>query len=266
MPILGLIDAATFSNAVGVTTGSATVTKNAADAIDAGDIIELSGVRYYVKSVDSTTQITLGSNYAAATNAALAGAVRRTAPKALADYIVGGGDSAAGDVQIIGVSRAEAQLATNKARGISSPGWWAYRTYTDAAGTTRHKAECIASFKDGSAVSGDASDDAAAADVLVTISITQQPTQNANPVSIADGATSTVAMTAIATPPGDASVLTFQWQKLSGDKWSNVAGQTSATLSFSPYAAADAGEYRCKINSTNGGAEVISNVLTVETA
>ena len=55
-----------------------------------------------------------------ATNAALAGAVRRTAPKALADYIVGGGDSAAGDVQIIGVSRAKAQLATNKARGISS--------------------------------------------------------------------------------------------------------------------------------------------------
>ncbi|BCU94193.1 MAG: hypothetical protein CM15mV4_1580 [Caudoviricetes sp.] len=41
MPILGLIDAATFSNAVGVTSGSATVTKNAADSIDAGDIIEL---------------------------------------------------------------------------------------------------------------------------------------------------------------------------------------------------------------------------------
>ena len=177
MPILGLIDAATFSNAVGVTTGSATVTKNAADAIDAGDIIELSGVRYYVKSVDSTTQITLGSNYAAATNAALAGAVRRTAPKALADYIVGGGDSASADVQILGVSRAEAQLSENKSRGISGPGWWAYRTYTDAAGTTRHKAECIASFKDGSAVSGDASDDAAVGDVTSLITISSHSNQ-----------------------------------------------------------------------------------------
>ena len=55
MPILGLIDAATFNNAVGVTSGSATVTKNAADSIDAGDIIELSGVRYFVNSVDSDT-------------------------------------------------------------------------------------------------------------------------------------------------------------------------------------------------------------------
>ena len=156
MPILGLIDAATFSNAVGVTSGSATVTKNAADSIDAGDIIELSGVRYFVNSVDSDTQITLGTNYAAATNASLAGAVRRTAPKALADYVLRGGDSQSANVQILGVSLTEAQLTENKARGISGPGWWAYRTYTDAAGSTRHKAECVASFKDGSQVSGDA--------------------------------------------------------------------------------------------------------------
>ena len=165
MPILGLIDAATFSNAVGVTSGSATVTKNAADSIDAGDIIELSGVRYFVNSVDSDTQITLGSNYAAATNASLAGAVRRTAPKALSDFILRGATSVAASTQIIGVSLAEAKLAENKAKGLSSPGWWSYRTYTDAAGSTRHKAECIASFKDGSQVSGDASDDAVVGDL-----------------------------------------------------------------------------------------------------
>ena len=175
MPILGLIDAATFSNAVGVTSGSATVTKNAADSIDAGDIIELSGVRYFVNSVDSDTQITLGSNYAAATNASLAGAVRRTAPKALSDFILRGATSVAASTQIIGVSLAEAKLAENKAKGLSSPGWWSYRTYTDAAGSTRHKAECIASFKDGSQVSGDATDDAYAGDVTSTITISSQP-------------------------------------------------------------------------------------------
>lgn len=174
MPILGLIDSATFANTVAVTTGSATVTKHADDALAGGDILDLGGVQYYVKSVEGT-EVTLGSNYLAATNAALAGAKRRTAPKALADYILGGGDSAASTVQIIGVSRAEAQLKNNKDRGITGPGWWSYRTYQDAAGNTRHKSECIASFKDGSAVSGDYTDDLVAADALSVITISTQP-------------------------------------------------------------------------------------------
>ena len=259
MPILGLIDAATFSNAVGVTTGSATVTKNAADAIDAGDIIELSGVRYYVKSVDSTTQITLGSNYAAAKNASLAGAVRRTAPKALADYVVGGGDSASADVQILGVSLAEAQLSENKARGISSPGWWAYRTYTDAAGTTRHKAECIASFKDGSAVSGDATDDAVVGDVTSLITISTQPTDQ-------DTSGGAATFTVAASSTGTGASLTYQWQKLdvAGDQWANVSGATAASLALTGQTADESGDkYRVKINNSIGGVEVISAVATL---
>ena len=259
MPILGLIDAATFSNAVGVTTGSATVTKNAADAIDAGDIIELSGVRYYVKSVDSTTQITLGANYAAATNAALAGAVRRTAPKALADYVVGGGDSASADVQILGVSLAEAQLSENKARGISSPGWWAYRTYTDAAGTTRHKAECIASFKDGSAVSGDATDDAVVGDVTSLITISTQPTDQ-------DTSGGAATFTVAASSTGSGASLTYQWQRLdvAGDKWADVSGATAASLALTGQTADESGDkFRVKINNSIGGVEVISAVATL---
>ena len=86
-----------------------------------------------------------------------------------------GATSVAASTQIIGVSLAEAKLAENKAKGLSSPGWWSYRTYTDAAGSTRHKAECIASFKDGSQVSGDATDDAYAGDVTSTITISSQP-------------------------------------------------------------------------------------------
>ena len=168
---------------------------------------------------------------------------------------------------IVFVDETEAALESNKKRGINAPGWWSYFTYTDGSGKTRHKAEHLVTLANADLNANETqSDDTIAADVAVTISITQQPTQNANPVSLTDGANGSVAMSAIATPPGDASVLTFQWQKLSGDNWSDVAGQTSSTLSFTPYAAADAGEYRCKINSTNGGAEVISNVLTVQTA
>ena len=259
MPILGLIDAATFSNAVGVTNGSATVTKNAADSIDAGDIIELGGVRYFVNSVDSTTQITLGTNYAAATNASLAGAVRRTAPKALSDYILRGGDSQSSNVQILGVNLTEAQLSENKSRGISGPGWWAYRTYTDAAGNTRHKAECIASFKDGSQVSGDSTDDAVVGDVTSLITIDTEPADQ----NTSSGAAT---FTVVASSTGAGASLTYQWQKYdaAGDKWQNVSGANAASLALTGQQAADSGDrYRVKINNSIGGVEKISAEATL---
>ena len=144
MPILGSTDSAAFSNTVAVTNASATVTKNTADAIVGGDIIVLDGTQYFVNSVDGNT-VTLGKVYAGSTNASLAAAkvLRRTAPKALSDFILRGGTSTASTTQIIGVSRTEAQLSENKAKGLNSPGWWAYRTYTDAAGSTRHKLSLI---------------------------------------------------------------------------------------------------------------------------
>ena len=161
MPILGTTDSADFSNTVAVENASATVTKNTADAIAGGDIIVLDSVQYFVNSVDGNT-VTLGKVYAGSTNAALAAnkVQRRTAPKALSDFLLRGATSVAASTQIIGVSQAEAQLSENKAKGLSSPGWWAYRTFTDAGGSTRHKAECIASLKAGTALSGDFTDDA----------------------------------------------------------------------------------------------------------
>ena len=259
MPILGLIDAATFSNAVGVTSGSATVTKNAADSIDAGDIIELSGVRYFVNSVDSDTQITLGTNYAAATNASLAGAVRRTAPKALADYVLRGGDSQSANVQILGVSLTEAQLSENKARGISGPGWWAYRTYTDAAGSTRHKAECIASFKDGSQVSGDATDDAVVGDITSVITISTDPADQ----NTSGGAAT---FTVVASSTGAGASLTYQWQKydVAGSAFVDISGANAASLALTGQQAADSGDkYRVKVNNSIGGVEKISAEATL---
>ena len=168
---------------------------------------------------------------------------------------------------VLYIDETEAALEANKSRGLNAPGWWSYFSYTDVSGATRHKAEQLVFVAGGDTNANETqADDAQAADVAVTISITQQPTQNANPVSLTEGANSSVPMAAISTPPGDASLLTFQWQKKSGKRYVDVSGQTSASLSFSPYAAADAGDYRCKINSTNGGKEVISEVLTVQTA
>ncbi|AIX39033.1 hypothetical protein Syn9311C1_165 [Synechococcus phage ACG-2014b] len=45
---------------------------------------------------------------------------------------------------IVFIDAAEAVLNENASRGITGPGWWAYKTYTDGAGNTRHKAECLA--------------------------------------------------------------------------------------------------------------------------
>lgn len=37
----------------------------------------------------------------------------------------------------------EANVASNKAKGLGTAGWNTYTTYTDSNGNTRHKAECI---------------------------------------------------------------------------------------------------------------------------
>ena len=42
---------------------------------------------------------------------------------------------------IVFVDETEAGLAANKERGITAPGWWAYHTYTDSSGATRHRSE-----------------------------------------------------------------------------------------------------------------------------
>jgi len=165
--------------------------------------------------------------------------------------------------QTIFIDDTEAALAENKARGLNAPGWWSYFTYTDADGFTRHKAEMLVSITDPEANASETqTDDAAAADVSVLIDIQTQPVDTA----VAVAAALQLVLAATATPPGDASVLTFQWQKKSGKRWNNVSGATGTTFDIATYAATDAGSYRVKINSTNGAAEKISATAVVTTS
>lgn len=55
----------------------------------------------------------------------------------------------------------EAQQTVNRNKGIKSPGWVQYRTYTDAQGHTRHKAETLVAMK---SITGDAADDSVVVD------------------------------------------------------------------------------------------------------
>ena len=164
---------------------------------------------------------------------------------------------------IIFVDETEAGLAANKERGLTAPGWWAYRTYTDASGNTRHKANHLVVLTDAEANAQETlADDSAAADVAVLITFNAQP---APTTAVIVGQALNLVVDAIATPPGDASVLTYQWQKKSGRRWVNV-GADQPTYDVAVYAESDAGDYRVKINSSNGAAEVISDTATVVTA
>ena len=162
---------------------------------------------------------------------------------------------------IVFVDETEAQLAENKSRGITGPGWWSYFTYTDVSGATRHKTEQMVFITNPDGTETQA-DDAIAADVAVVITINTQPVDTA----VAVGAALQLTLAAISTPPADASLLSYQWQKKSGNRWSNVAGATSTTFDIATYAATDAGSYRVKINSSNGAKEVISATAVVTTA
>ena len=159
------------------------------------------------------------------------------------------------------VDETEAQLAENKSRGITGPGWWSYFTYTDSSGATRHKAEQLIFIANPDGTETQA-DDTIAADVSVLIDIQTQPVDTA----VAVGAALQLVLAATATPPGDASVLTYQWQKKSGKRWADVSGATATTFDVATYAATDAGSYRVKINSTNGATEKTSAVAVVTTA
>ena len=164
--------------------------------------------------------------------------------------------------QILFIDDTEAALAENKARGLNAPGWWSYYTFTDCEGHTRHKAEMLVTIAGPDLNANETqADDAAAADVSVLITINQQPASSA--VTVGDAIS--LAVAAIATPPGDASPLQYQWQKKSGRRWVNI-GANQPTYDVATYAEEDAGSYRVKLTTTSGAAEVISDTAVVTTA
>ena len=101
-------------------------------------------------------------------------------------------------------------------------GWWSYYTFTDCEGNTRHKAGTLVTIAGPEANADETrADDSVAADESVLVTINTQPATQA----VAVGDPLSLAVDAIATPPGDASVLT-----LSGKPLLTIAGQTSVLI------------------------------------
>ena len=272
MAVFGLLDAKAMGTNIGVTNGDATVTTSGdfTDASDnlvkVGDVLEISGVAYIVKQVTSATALELHKVYAGSTaTITAANAVRRTPPKAVAEYVIKGGDSIS-DYQLVFVDETERTKAANESRGISGPGWWLYRTYTTYNGDTRHKAECLAFTHATAAAAGDDADDTVVADVQETITIGTQP---ANSTSSSGAGTFAVAATV-----DQSGTITYKWQRQTASatvRWVDVAADTdtgityanftTATLAYSGLAsdALDGYKYRCVVNTSKGAAEVITN-------
>ena len=182
--------------------------------------------------------------------------------------------------QTIFIDDTEAALEANKERGLNAPGWWSYFTYTDCEGNTRHKAEHLVTIAGPDLNANETqADDAAAADVAVTITIGTQP---ANRSGVADGASiSGIFTIAASVSAGMASVINFQWQKKSptSNRWVNMGvsdngmtfgtglggGEKTGTMNANSIDKADWDGYkfRVKVTSTNGAKEVISDTATL---
>ena len=163
---------------------------------------------------------------------------------------------------VVFVDAQEANLAENKARGISGPGWWAFATYSQGT-VTRTKAECLAVISNPEANSAETqTDDTIAADFGITID--SQPAS----ASVAGGAAGQFVVAAVSRPTG--GTLSFQWQ-VSTDAGSTfadsadagvVSGSATNTLDISDVAGLDANQYRCVVSVT-GGADVTSDAATL---
>ena len=259
MAIYGKIDAAAFTQSIGVTNGDATVSKNAADSVVPGDVLEISSVAYIVKQVTSTTAIELHKNYAGSTaTVAAANVIKRTPPKAVAEYVIKGGDSIS-NYQLVFVDTTEDGIASNKTRGIDGPGWWLYRTYQTHNGTERHKAEKLASLRVAAGTSGDTADETVVADVLETITVGTQP---ANSTSSSGAGTFVAAFTV-----DQSGTKVYKWQRQTASattRWVNVSASldtgityanfTTATLAYSGLAGTTLNgyKYRCVLNTSKG--------------
>lgn len=165
--------------------------------------------------------------------------------------------SAADKAKAVFVSKEEALLGTNKAKGITGAGWWIVNEYTDASGNVRYKSENLIAMTVANAIAGDAADDAKVADVEVTITIGTHP---ANQTAIDGAATFTVVASV------NEGALSYQWQKKESDgtRWTNISGATLDTLALTGLLAADNGDqYRVVLGSDSGAKKVTSNAATL---
>lgn len=157
-----------------------------------------------------------------------------------------------------GVSVVEATQAANIAKGINTPGWVKYTTYTDAQGNVRNKSEVLVAM---ASMTGDSATDTLAPELTITV----QPAA----ISVVEPATATFSVTATRTGTG---TITYQWQKAEAGTptvFADVTGATSASYTTGATAVAvDNGDVYRVVVSVAGADSKTSDaaILTVTAA
>lgn len=155
----------------------------------------------------------------------------------------------------LGVDVTEAKTAANIAKGLNTPGWVSYTTYTDTNGNVRNKSEVLVAM---SSITGD--NDTLAPEITITVAPTD--------VSVVAPATATFSVTATRTGTG---TLTYQWQKAESSDlttYVNIAGATSASYTTGATAveagsgATNGDKYRVVV-SLAGAQSVASDAVTL---
>lgn len=156
MALWGTRDNFSITGTISTTNTSSTVTGSNTTfqtQLDVGDTIQFAGgKRIKVASIASNTSLTLVDAWSTA-NLAASTIVGQDTPKYITQTEILANN-------IIGLDATEAGVTANRAKGLVSPGWTKYVTYTDRHGTTRHKSEILTT----GVLTSDANDDTVAAD------------------------------------------------------------------------------------------------------
>ena len=146
---------------VNVTTGvvtkqSGSIAWTSGNGVKVGQVLTVEGSEGVIESIDSATQLTIGTEYLPAANISNKTYEIREKPKSTLH------DSNWGAGEIYGVDTTEitvANAASGNARKYAPPhaGWVGITTYNDNAGNLRVKSEVLVA---GSTISADSGDDA----------------------------------------------------------------------------------------------------------
>lgn len=171
MALWGNKDSKTAAGTIAITTAGAVTGTGTAftTAAKTGNYITAGGRDYQIVNIASDTAATViaGTNNGNGAMTAVSGGstyALSEKPSFVAHEASASGRS--GDSsKVFGVNVTEANVAANRAKGLNTPGWVRYNTYTDAQGNTRNKSEVlVAASSFTAAVAGDAADDATLAD------------------------------------------------------------------------------------------------------
>jgi hypothetical protein len=195
--------------------------------------------------VQSVTVTSGGSGYTSTPTLSIPGAANATFLVKLQPNI----DSSS---VIVFVDDTEAAVPSNKSKGIHGPGWYKFVSRENSVGDTRYYPELLVTITGVTTGTGDKEEDLIAANTNSVVTISAQPT---NQTSVTGAATFSV--TAAITGGG---TLQYQWQVAAAGttKYTDIAGQTTASLALTGLVAGDTGK-KYRVIVFGGGAKVLNS-------